>query len=144
MKFLTTLALTVLFSIAYGQITFEPDARIINNHGQEKAEELVKYRPNYYNYLVYQLNNTCSISEKKQAKKIGITTNQVFKNESGATLTKEIVASSEFNYTNWGIEPDPENTRVFQLSDGSFLKVLSIRALTDKFRVSPKNTKNLY
>ena len=143
MRIVLSLVVSFLFSVGYSQIKFDPDARIIENHGEQKAKELIDYRPNYYNYLVYQLNHTCTIVDKKEAKK-SLNSKQKFKNENGEELTKDIVSSSDFNYMSWGIVPDKELTTYYLLADGSYLKVLSERALTNKFRVSPKNTKNLY
>lgn len=143
MKILFSVLLTLLFSVSYGQIKFDPDSRVIANHGEAKAKELVDYRPNYYNYLVYQLDHTCSIVDKKEAKKAGFSTGKDLK-KNGVALNKESIGASDFNYVNWGITPDQEITRYYLLEDGTYIKVLSIRALTNKFRVSPKNTKNLY
>lgn len=144
MKTLTSIILLCFISVSYTQAKYEPDSRIIKNLGQSEAENLTAYRPNYYNYLVYQLNFTCSISEKNEAKKATVIKNKVFKNLFGSILTKQEVVSEDFNYTDWGIQPDHEITNYYLLEDGSYLKVFSVRALTNLFKVSPKNTKNLY
>lgn len=144
MKILTILSLLFLSTMTYGQDSYEPDPRIISNFGESKTKELVKYRPNLYNYYVYQLNHTCMIVEKGQETKNAKISKGKFTNASNAKLTKSDLDVEYFNYKEWGIEPDTEITKYYKLSDGSILKVLSVRALTNKFRVSPKNTKSLY
>ena len=143
MKILTSITLFIILSVTYGQSGFEPDPRIVKNFGDAKTKELVEYRPNLYNYYVYQLNHTCSILSAQDAKNES-KTKADFKNTNGDKLTKSSFDQEYFNYADWGIEPDAEITKFYKLSDGSVLKVLSVRALTNEFRVSPKNTKYLY
>lgn len=143
MKILTLFTLLLIFSVSYGQEGFEPDPRIKQIYGEEKTKELVQHRPNLYNYYVYQLNHTCTIISPQDAKNESKSKSK-FHNENGDKLTKQALDQDYFNYHDWGIEPDPEITQYFKLSDGTILKVLSVRALTDQFRVSPKNTKYLY
>lgn len=132
-----------MFTVVYAQDSFEPDPRIVQNLGQKKTDELVKYRPNLYNYYVYQLNHSCEIISSQEAKNEKIIKGK-FQNAQEVKLAKENLEEDYFNYKDWGIEPDAEITKYFKLSDGTIIKVLSIRALTNKFRVSPKNTKYLY
>jgi len=143
MKFITTILLCVFISIGYSQNKINPDARIIANQGQAKAEELVKYRPNYYNFFVYRLDHTCSVVDKKEAKKYSPEKNHVFIKD-GKELTKEIIESKDFNFVVWGIEPDKKITKYYLLSDGNYMKVLSHVEVSLLFRDSPRNNKNLY
>ncbi|MEZ4936853.1 MAG: hypothetical protein R2799_04590 [Crocinitomicaceae bacterium] len=143
MKILTTIVLFVILSVAYGQTEFQADSRIIKNLGEEKTQELVQFRPNLYNYYVFQLNHTCTIVSSQDTKNDSKLKSK-FKNEAGENLSSEELNKEYFNFKEWGIEPDQEETRYYKLKDGSVLKVLSIRALTNEFRISPKNTKYLY
>ncbi|MGB0933086.1 MAG: hypothetical protein ACPGU5_02325 [Lishizhenia sp.] len=119
------------------------DLRLLENEG-EKIEEIYKFRSEYYNYLVYELNEGFDILDKKEVKllenTIEISINNLI-NSKGEKLSMEAIEKTNFNFKSYGLDVDLNTPSLIKIDRNKFLLIKSKLQIAAEFSKLPLSHK---
>ena len=119
------------------------DQRLLDNLGQE-IEEIHQFRPDYYNYLVYELNNGFELIDKKKVKTLTNSTEISLSkvvNKKGEQLSLSAIKSPDFNFKAFGLEVKLKSKTLIKIDKNNFLLIKTKLEIANEFSKSPLSHK---
>lgn len=141
MKFLTIAIFFLSLSLGFGQEKKKIDERLFTQFEQNKIEKISKERPDYYNYLVFQLDNSFEFVSQKEAKKNTSGPILYIKTITGELMSDNQLNTPKFNWFELPITQQKFTDSYFLTKEGNYVKLISQKALKDKFLNSGLNSK---
>lgn len=120
MKLLLTVCIVAFTFFSSAQ---KYDERLLKNHGDTILTIYYKNH-NYYNFLLFELDYSYEIRDKKAMTKkemLSAIPAKKIKNESGQVLTKAALVPGVFNFKSWGIVLDQKEPVIIKLDAGHYL-----------------------
>jgi len=115
------------------------DERLLKNHGDTILTIYYKNH-NYYNFLLFELDYSYEIRDKKAMTKKEISSAipaKNIKNESGRVLSKEDLIPGVFNFKTWGIVLNQKEPVIIKLDAGHYLYFYDKVSNNVRFGTSP-------
>lgn len=137
MKLITLLCLLCFFSISKAQNQGEIDQRLFELHG-EKLIQLYENNKEYYNFLLYELNNSFYIVENTQINtdfKENYRNINSVKDKEGNPFDISLLANPDtFNFFNYSFERAQNERTVYDLGDGRLLIFYSLTEIKENYK----------
>ena len=131
----TTLLFLATASISISQETV-PDTRIVKNIG-EKASTFQTENPDYYDFLVYELNNAYFITSESPdpGVKQEIIEISRIKDESGNDFDESTLDDlTTFNFKAYNFKQTYDNRVVYILADGRYLVFYTLKEVKENYK----------
>ena len=130
---------TALFVIAFQALTLAQetsvDPRLEENMG-EKAITLQENNPDYYNFLVYDLDNAYFITTESldHGVKQEVYSISIVKDENGDSFVESVLDNPEtFNYKKYSFKRTHDNRVCYELSDGRYIIFYSMKEVKENY-----------
>ena len=132
------IVITSLFLLVFQAITIaqETDPRIIQNIG-EKAVAIQEDNPDYYDFLVYELDNAFYLTTETPdpGVKQEIIDISAIKDGAGEAFNVETLSDlSTFNFKAYNFKQTYDNRVVYTLDDGSYLVFYTLKEIKENYK----------
>lgn len=133
MKILTILSLLLFCSINYAQNKGEIDSRLYKTFEGSQIEKIYKERPDYYKYIVYSLDHSIQLIDKKAIPSKNRKEITLLNKENGEGISSQLLFSKEFSWFSLPIKQAKDENKYYKLSDGKYVVLLSLLKLKEDF-----------
>lgn len=143
-KYIAIILTLTVSTLSFGQIPDKAqiDKRVVENLGEQETANIYRNRRDYYEFLTYELNNTCEIMNAgKLPKNVTVSHDNSFVKDDKKQFAIA-VQNKELNCKKYNL-PQQRNQAVYvRLYDDVILKVNSVMSIKEDFlKTGKQNSK---
>ncbi len=129
--------------VSYSQTKPNIDTRLIQNHG-DKIYEIYTYRKDYYNFLIWELDNAYDVVEISTLdQNLTLQSIENIQNKYNIKFTPNLLENpSSFNFFEFNFQREKEQDMYYDLGNGKALKFKALKPMWQEFNASGLNTKD--